>query len=91
MFSYICLSFIKNSKKMIKQQEKTFDSVSITTEQMEVIKHVLNHAFESLTPKQGPKGTPVRNMDWETSEFSDSLTLTQDQFTDLCRVLRIIC
>ena len=76
---------------MIKQEVKTFDSVSITTEQMEVIKHVLNHAFESLTPKKGPKGTPVRVMDWETSEFSDRLTLTQDQFTDLCRVLRIIC
>ena len=75
---------------MIKQEVKTFDSVSITTEQMEVIKHVLNHAFESLTPKKGPKGTPVRVMDWETSEFSDKLTLTQDQFTDLCRVLRII-
>ena len=90
MFLYICLSFIQNSKKMIKQEVKTFDSVSITTEQMEVIKHVLNHAFESLTPKKGPKGTPVRVMDWETSEFSDKLTLTQDQFTDLCRVLRII-
>lgn len=76
---------------MIKQQEKTFDSVSITTEQMEVIKHVLNHAFESLTLKKEEKSTSLSKMNWETSEFSDSLTLTQDQFTDLCRVLRIIC
>lgn len=75
---------------MIKQQEKTFDSISITPEQMDVIKHVLNHAFESLTPKKGPEGTPVRVMDWETSDFCNKLTLTQQQFTDLCRVLRII-
>lgn len=76
---------------MIKQQKKTFDSVSITSEQMEVIKHVLNHAFESLTPKKDPEGTSARVMDWETSEYSDRLKLSQNQFTDLCRVLRIIC
>jgi hypothetical protein len=76
---------------MIKEKEKMFDSVSITTEQMEVIKHVLNHAFESLTPNKGPNPTPNQFNHWETSEYSDRLKLTQDEFTDLCRVLRIIC
>jgi hypothetical protein len=76
---------------MIKEKEKMFDSVSITTEQMEVIKHVLNHAFESLTPNKGPNPTPNQFNYWETSEYSDSLKLTQEEFIELVRVLRIIC
>ena len=76
---------------MIKQQEKTFDSVSITTEQMEVIKHVLNHAYESLTLKKEEKSMLLSQMNWETSEYSGKLNLTYQQHVDLCRVLRIIC
>ena len=76
---------------MIKQQVKTFDSVSITTEQMEVIKHVLNHAYESLTLKKEEKSMLLSQMNWETSEYSVKLNLTYQQHVDLCRVLRIIC
>jgi hypothetical protein len=76
---------------MIKEKEKMFDSVSVTTEQMEVIKKILGHAYESLTLKKEEKSTSLGSMLWETSEFSDNLTITHKEHVDLCRVLRIIC
>jgi hypothetical protein len=76
---------------MNKVKEINYDSVSITAEQMEVIKKILGHAYESLTLKKEEKSTSLGSMLWETSEFSDNLTITHKEHVDLCRVLRIIC
>jgi hypothetical protein len=76
---------LQTSKKI------SYDSVSITTEQMEVIKKILGHAYESLTLRKEEKSVSLGSMVWETSEYSDNLTISHQEHTDLCRVLRIIC
>ena len=69
----------------------SYDSVSVTTEQMEVIKKILGHAYESLTLRKEEKSTSLGSMLWETSEYSDKLNITYQEHVELCRVLRIIC
>ena len=73
-----------------KKTEKTaIDSINLTVEQMEVIKHILGHAHESM--RWYNEELDPKNRIWETSNYADKLKLTNQQFIDLNKILAIIC
>ena len=72
-----------------KKTETTVDSINLTPEQMDVIKHILGHAWESM--RWYNEDLDPKNRIWETSNYADKLKLTNEQFIDLNKILKIIC
>jgi hypothetical protein len=72
-----------------KKMETALDSINLTVEQMEVIKHILGHAYESM--RWYNEDLDPKNRIWETSNYADKLKLTNEQFIDLNKILKIIC
>ena len=72
-----------------KKTEAKIDSINLTFEQMDVIKHILGHAYESM--RWYSEDLDPKNRSWETSNYADKLKLTNQQFIDLNKILRIIC
>jgi ribulose bisphosphate carboxylase small subunit len=75
--------------KAKKTETTTIDSINLTAEQMEVIKHILGHAYESM--RWYNEDLDPKNRVWETSNYADKLKLTNQQFIDLNKILAIIC
>jgi hypothetical protein len=74
--------------KAKKTETTTVDSINLTVEQMDVIKHILGHAFESM--RWYNEELDPKNRIWETSNYADKLKLTNQQFIDLNKILKII-
>jgi len=71
-----------------KKTEAKIDSINLTVEQMDVIKHILGHAYESM--RWYNEDLDPKNRVWETSNYADKLKLTNEQFIDLNKILAII-
>jgi hypothetical protein len=71
-----------------KKMQTTIDSINLTLEQMEVIKHILGHAHESM--RWYSEDLDPKNRVWETSNYADKLKLTNQQFIELNKILKII-
>jgi ribulose bisphosphate carboxylase small subunit len=71
-----------------KKTETKIDSINLTFEQMDVIKHILGHAYESM--RWYSEDLDPKNRSWETSNYADKLKLTNEQFIDLNKILAII-
>jgi ribulose bisphosphate carboxylase small subunit len=74
--------------KAKKTETTAIDSINLTIEQMEVIKHILGHAYESM--RWYNEDLDPKNRVWETSNYADKLKLTNQQFIDLNKILKII-
>lgn len=74
---------------MLTEQKKRIesDSINLTVDQMELVKKVLLHAYESFRVKGEP--FPKENRVWELVQYQ-SLRITNEEFLDLDRVLKLI-
>lgn len=74
---------------MLTEQKKRIetDSINLTIDEMELIKKVLLHAYESFRVKGEPY--PKEDRVWEMVQY-ERLKITNQEFLSLDRVLKII-
>lgn len=74
---------------MLREQKKRIetDSINLTIDEMELIKKVLLHAYESFRVKGEPY--PKEDRVWEMVQY-ERLKITNQEFLSLDRVLKII-